>query len=323
MKSIIFITLALSVFEQPHQNDRQWLSYKDRFNKQYPTKQEEIIRYKNFKLKDDMINMHNDKYSKGQATYKMGHNQFSDMSQEEFKEIYLQSMKGIPRVPERIVNITRPAIPDEITYQDYCMPPLDQGNCGSCWAFASTAQVEAQLKRRDPNYNTYISPQYIMDCSGAGSCEGGVPEQALTFLKTNGFSALSDYKYDGQDEQCKNDVKKMNAEISSTEHDQLNGNEDDLASYVANHGPVVVSLFAPDSLSHYTEGIFSEDSCPNDCRDVNHAMVVVGYGSSELDYWLVKNSWSSSWGEDGYVKMIRNSDNKCNIACGIDFASVK
>lgn len=171
MKSIIFISLALSVFDQPHQNDQSWLTYKTKFNKQYPSKHEEIIRYKNFKLKDNMINSHNEKYSTGKATYKMGHNQFSDMTQEEFRKIYLHPFKGTPRVPERIVNITRPRIPDEISYQKFCMPPLDQGQCGSCWAFASTAQVEAQLKRHDSNFDTYISPQYIVDCSGGGSCE--------------------------------------------------------------------------------------------------------------------------------------------------------
>lgn len=79
-----------------------------------------------------MINIHNKKYLSGEATYKMEHNQFSDMTQEEFKKIYLHSIKGTPRVPERIVNITRPRFPDEITYQEFCMPPLNQGQCGSC-----------------------------------------------------------------------------------------------------------------------------------------------------------------------------------------------
>lgn len=114
----------------------------------------------------------------------------------------------------------------------------------------------------------------------------------------------------------------MEEQIFSTENEPLRGNEDDLASYLANNGPVVVSVYAPDSFGHYTEGIFSEDSCPNDCSDVNHAMLAIGYGSAELDYWLVKNSWGESWGESGYIKMIRNSDNNCNIACDIDFATV-
>ncbi|KAL7020315.1 hypothetical protein ACKWTF_011466 [Chironomus riparius] len=322
MKSIIFISLALSVFDQPHQNDQHWLTYKTKFNKQYPSKQEEVTRYKNFKLKDVMIDQHNEKYSKGLATYKMGHNQFSDMSKEEFRQKYLHPIKGTPRVPQRIVNITRPHLPGEISYQEFCMPPLDQGNCGSCWAFASAAQVEAQLKRDDSNYDTYLSPQYIMDCAGAGSCDGGYPNEALAFLKKNGLVALSDYEYVGTDEDCQEDVDFMEEEISRTDQETLNGNEDDLASNLVNHGPVVVSVYASDRFGLYSEGIFSDDTCPSDCSELNHAMVAVGYGSDDLDYWMVKNSWSDSWGENGYVKMIRNSDNNCNIACEIDFATV-
>lgn len=171
MKSIIFISLALSVFDQPHQNDQDWTSYKTKFNKQYLNRQEEIIRYKNFKLKDDMINIHNDKFLRGESTYKMGHNQFSDMSQDEFSKLFLHPIKATPRVPERIVNISRPSLPDQISYQEFCLPPLNQGSCGSCWSFSAASQVEAQLKRHNKNYSTYISPQYIVDCSGGGSCE--------------------------------------------------------------------------------------------------------------------------------------------------------
>ena len=134
--------------------------------------------------------------------------------------------------------------------------------------------------------------------------------------------ALSDYQYHGIDGNCQHNVKKMKEKISSTDLEEINANEEELASNLVNHGPVVVGVFAPDSFAHYSEGVFSDDSCPTDCTQLNHAMVAVGYGKDDEDYWLVKNSWSDSWGEDGYIKMIRNSNNNCNIACVIFWATV-
>lgn len=142
------------------------------------------------------------------------------------------------------------------------------------------------------------------------------------FLKNNGLVSLSDYEYHGKDGNCQYEVNKMQEKISYTEQKWLNGNEEDLASYLVNHGPVVVAVFAPDSFGHYSEGVFSDNSCPKDCSKLNHAMVAVGYGSADHDYWLVKNSWGTSWGESGYIKMIRNRNNNCNIACYIAFATV-
>jgi len=81
---------------------------------------------------------------------------------------------------------------------------------------------------------------------------------------------------------------------------------------------------------HYESGIYWDETCPNQCQKVNHAMLLVGYGtdtetySEPLDYWLFKNSFGSSFGEAGYIRIIRNSPtfkNNCNIACTIDFAT--
>lgn len=180
MKSIIFISLALSVFENPVQNDQKWVNFKEKFDKNYLNKNEEVKRYNTFMENDKMINMHNEKYSQGEVTYKMGHNQFSDMTKEELSRIYRHPISTSSvnknnlrrKFSLRPANSTLPKVEgDSLSYQQYCMAPLNQGQCGSCWAFASAAQVEAQLKIKDYNFNTYISPQYILDCSSAGSCE--------------------------------------------------------------------------------------------------------------------------------------------------------
>jgi cathepsin L len=173
MVSPVFITFVLSIFESSLKNDHQWIQYKEKFNKNYPNSAEEIQRYNNFQENNELIKTHNEKFYKGKVTYTMGHNQFSDLTSDEFLKINLSSLKvnlneTLSYYPFR--DFTKN--PDSLSYQSSCIsPPLDQGNCGCCWAFAVSAQVEAQLKRKDPKYNTYLSPQYLYDCSAAGDCK--------------------------------------------------------------------------------------------------------------------------------------------------------
>ena len=171
MKSIIFISLALSVFDQPFNNNQEWTNYKIEYSKTYLNKQEEVHRFKNFKLNDEKIKAHNEKFLRGEETFEMGHNQFSDMSKEELDAIYAHPLMLEEQSSQIFINTSSIQAPDELSYQKYCLAPLDQGKCGSCWAFSATAQVEAQLKRKVNSFNTYISPQYVLDCSGAGDCK--------------------------------------------------------------------------------------------------------------------------------------------------------
>lgn len=171
MNSIIFISLALSVFDQPFKNDQDWTNYKIEYSKNYLNRQEEILRYNNFKVNDEIIKQHNQKYLRGKIGYEMGHNEFSDMSHEEFAATYLHPINP-PKEQfplDLLFNSTLPEA-DELSYQKYCFTPLNQGGCGSCWAFSAAAQVEVQLKRKYSDFNQYISPQYALDCSNGGTC---------------------------------------------------------------------------------------------------------------------------------------------------------
>jgi cathepsin L len=101
----------------------------------------------------------------------------------------------------------------------------------------------------------------------------------------------------------------------------LNGTEGELKAIVANVGPVVISMHVVSTFQFYKSGVYYDSTCNSVCSTTNHAMVAVGYGTDPVggDYWLVKNSWGTGWGEQGYIKMARNKANNCNIACRISY----
>lgn len=172
MNSVIFISLVMSVFDQPFKTDQDWTNYKIVYGKNYLNKQEEVVRYNNFKTNDEIIKAHNQKYLRGKIGYEMGHNEFSDMNYEEFAAIYLHPINPPKeQFPSDLLFNSTALEADELSYKKFCFPPLNQGQCGSCWAFSAAAQVEAQMKRKYSDFGQYISPQYILDCSNGGTCE--------------------------------------------------------------------------------------------------------------------------------------------------------
>ncbi|GMR30903.1 hypothetical protein PMAYCL1PPCAC_01098, partial [Pristionchus mayeri] len=129
----------------------------------------------------------------------------------------------------------------------------------------------------------------------------------------NGIDTEAAYPYHGMDETCHFDKSAVGETISGYVNISR-GDEEALKSAVALIGPISVLIVASPSFQHYGDGVYYEEGCSSE--DVNHAVLVVGYGTDPRggDYWLVKNSWGTSWGEKGYIRMARNRDNNCDIA---------
>jgi cathepsin L len=207
-----------------------------------------------------------------------------------------------------------------------------QGSCGSCWAFASTAVIESHLAISTGKLFD-LSTQQIATCTpnpnqcgGQGNCAGATAELAFEYM-TNSAGLYDEFQYPyteyyGQEAQCvlpTNTVPK--AKISGYVKLQEN-NYAQLLNAVANYGPIAVSVDAS-SWHSYSSGIFN--GCNQLNPDINHAVVLMGYGTDEQtnqDYWLIRNSWSASWGESGYIRLLRrrrtNNLGEEEENCGLD-----
>lgn len=191
-------------------------------------------------------------------------------------------------------------------------PVKNQGGCGSCWAFSATAVFESQLAIKTGSLYV-LGPQELVDCApnpnecgGSGGCEGSTQWLGFNYTKTAGFALESDYPYKAHDQSCA--IKRKKPVATNTGYERLAKNDYNALMQAVNKvGPIAVSVDA--SWHGYEEGVYDGQMSST----IDHAVVLDGYGTdaaSGYDYWLVRNSWGSSWGEKGYIRIRRFGDGK-------------
>nr|CAA62836.1 cysteine proteinase [Entamoeba histolytica] len=196
-------------------------------------------------------------------------------------------------------------------------PIRDHTQCGSCYSFGSLAAIESRLLiGGSQTYNADnldLSEQQIVDCSNKNNgCNGGSILYVFAYTKRNGVIEEKDYPYTATNGTCQYDADKIivkNAGQVIVEQ----RNEVALVEAIA-EGPVAVAIDAGQaSFQLYKSGVYDEPKCKKVI--LNHAVCAVGYGSQDgQDYYIVRNSWGTSWGMDGYILMSRNKNNQCGIA---------
>jgi len=314
--------------------------YKKEFHKKYESPQEETLRREIFTLKLKQILAHN---SDSSSTWKMGVNQFTDRTKEEFskvlgvrKDMLFESRESKERI-ERSTSLQQLKIQHKQTVDPY--PPSvdwrargvisavkDQGQCGSCWSFASSETLESHWAIVTGELAN-LSEQQILDCTlnpkqcgGTGGCGGGTTEVAYQTIidKQGGLSSEWTYPYnsyfgDNFDE-C--DFSSQTPAVAMLESfTDLPSNLPDPVMYtLAYVGPLAISVDAS-GWDNYESGVFTGCNLQN--PDLDHGVQLVGYGEDRDgngDFWLVRNSWSAYWGESGYIRIAKSD----NITCGVD-----
>lgn len=302
----------------------QWEAFKATHGKQYESGAEELFRKKIFVQNSLNIARHNEKHARGHVSYKLAMNEFGDMLHHEFvsthngfKRNYRQyAMTGSTYLEPANVNDSH--LPHTVDWRDKgaVTPVKNQGQCGSCWAFSTTGSLEGQHFRKT-NMLVSLSEQNLVDCSsefGNNGCNGGLMDNAFRYVKENGgIDTEASYPYNGTEGKCHFSRRRVGA-TDSGYVDIESGNERQLKRAVATVGPISVAIDAShQSFQFYSEGVYDEPDC--DSEQLDHGVLVVGYGTLDgMPYWLVKNSWGTTWGSEGYVYMSRNKDNQCGVA---------
>jgi len=269
----------------------------------------------------DKIHAHNRLYRAGHKNYFLGANKFADMTNEEFRRLHnglRPELARKDRVGATFDHVQLKALPATVDWRTkgVVTPVKDQGQCGSCWAFAAVASLEGQHALSTGKLVS-LSEQNLVDCSGDEGnmgCEGGLPDNAYQYIiDAKGLDTEASYPYTAEDDDCTFSAKNVGATIKSFT-DVASGDESALQKASATIGPISVGIDASsDDFQLYTGGVYDEQDCST--TELDHGVTVVGYGTDNgTDYWLVKNSWGESWGIQGYIKMSRNKQNQCGIA---------
>ncbi|XP_071491786.1 cathepsin L-like peptidase [Diadema antillarum] len=301
--------------------EEEWTAWKLKFGKVYADDFEESKRSSIWRENLEFVTKHNVRYDLGEFTYKLGINEYSDLQNHEFVELmtgYQRNISGKATTGSVFLAPENVQIPDSVDWRTkgYVTAVKNQQHCGSCWAFSATGSLEGQQFRKTGKLVS-LSEQNLVDCSGPegnDGCNGGLPVRAFQYvIDSNGIDTEESYPYEGQDGPCR--FSKSGVGATCTGYTNIaSGNESALKEAVATVGPISVGIDASHvSFRHYESGVYNEPNCSS--VKLVHGVLTVGYSSDKGDdYWIVKNSWGTSWGMDGYIWMSRNKDNQCGIA---------
>nr|XP_034318848.1 cathepsin L1 [Crassostrea gigas] len=297
--------------------DNEWELFKVAYKKNYG--EEESNRRQIWEDNVRLIEKHNLEEDRGVHTYRLGMNEYGDMTNEEFARV----MNGLIVHNKTSTNLFEPTmdpqdLPDSVDWRakGYVTEIKNQGQCGSCWAFSTTGSLEGQ-HFKSTNKLVSLSEQNLMDCSkkqGNKGCQGGLMDNAFKYIEENkGIDTEQSYPYRAKNGKCH--FKASDVGATETSHKDIQeGSESDLQQAAATIGPISVGIDAShSSFQLYRSGVYNEPRCSS--KRLDHGVLVVGYGSEgSKDYWIVKNSWGKSWGMEGYIQMSRNKKNQCGIA---------
>lgn len=342
----------MNASDAEHMNE-MWELYKLRHNRNHKDKNVERMRRRNFEKKVSEVMQHNIEAQLKRQLYTLALNNFSDWTQEELAKLrgyksvttltadyeYAEgdleaqakdveegerARVSLPDMPTYTNTVPTSQLPSYVNWSNtsWVGPIQNQHQCGSCWTFSASGALEAQYYNKTKTFVT-MSEQNLVDCTyylGNLGCEGGNVELAFYYVMSVGIDTYASYPYTGW---ANNGTCLYNPANSVTQNNGWRfipeGNELALQQAVALVGPVSVSIDASlSSFDSYSGGVYAPANCST--TELDHAVLVVGYGTTTdgQDYWLIKNSWGTDWGINGYMMMERGV-NMCGVATAAIF----
>uniref|UniRef100_A0A3B4XES4 Cathepsin K-like n=1 Tax=Seriola lalandi dorsalis TaxID=1841481 RepID=A0A3B4XES4_SERLL len=298
--------------------DAQFEQWKNIYEYEYDDDVVEEYRKELWKENMHTIEVHNREAEQGKHSYKLGMNHFGDTVSLDTETGLYATCPKCPSVYNK--NWSLAALPKSIDYREKGMvtPVKDQGSCSSCWAFSAVGALEGQLAKTTGQLLN-LSPQNLLDCDRqSDGCERGHMTTAFEYVEENGgINSEEDYPYMTQ--HCRYKPSAFAAQVKGFE-EIPEGDECALAQALYHVGPLSVSI----NTNHgkfwlYKSGVYYNPENKKDLLD--HAMLLVGYGETAegVKYWILKNSYGTDWGEEGYIRIARDHGNHCGIASAASY----
>jgi len=336
--------------------EAMWQGFTADHNKVYHP-EETMTRYNIFKDNVDFIQHHN-KNLADSLGYTTGINEFADMTNAEFVRKYNgYNAKAMPKKDLNVEVFDTSALADSVdwTTKNAVTPVKNQGQCGSCWAFSATEAVESQMiLSTGGKLAIDLSPQQVTSCTpstgtyGCLGCEGGFTEGAYDYLKS--VPGLANAFYIPYGQSLTNSSKTLSCPTEKVSQidgplEQLSGGYATVTGYMYATKPCTAGACANQNLealaaalettpvsvcvnaaawNDYTGGVLTSKACgPMGAEYQDHCVMATGFNSTApIPYWIVRNSWASTWGDEGYI-YLEMSKNTCGLANDATIPTVK
>jgi len=291
-----------------------WSAWKLKYNKEYEDARVEAQRFKTFIENYKIITAWN---ANPENTARLSLNAFADLTREEFAALYT----GDATSEYDNLNVEYASydsdVPDSWDWRTKgaVTPVKNQGQCGSCWAFAAVATIEG-LYFINGNPLTSFSEQQIVDCdTNNNGCGGGLSYIAYAYVAKMGLETESDYPYQAKAGSCLYNAAKAIQNVTTGAGFVTPRNPDAIKAQAVQQ-PLVVSIEADQSVFQFYSGGVITSGCG---MSLNHAVTLVGYGAYDgQDAFTIKNSWGTDWGVQGYVYISTSTQYNAGFgACGI------
>jgi len=328
LRVAISLAILATVFSAPSKPaDPAFDAWLLKFGRSYDTVEEHVNRLQIFKDNAKIVEEHN----AANHSWTLGLNEFADLTNAEFG----QRLGLRPRANAAVGSphkISGTPLADSVDWRtkNAVTPVKNQGSCGSCWAFSTIVSLEGQSAIKG-NSLVSLSEQDLVDCvknvklnssdpqACCDGCQGGLMDYAFKYMidsQSGSDDTENAYPYTGSDGKCSFAASKTGGSKVKSFTDVTD--EKSLLDATNTVGPISVGVDASLGWQLYFGGVMDPlplVGCSSNPGKMDHGVAVVGYGSESKDYWIIKNSWGASWGEKGYIRLVRNK-NACGVANG-------